>query len=671
MTTRWRLAYVTALAGVAVLLLAAALAVLAGVARHVGSPLVVMALERNSATIGTALRIQLERAVSIGIGLDQVVGVEPVLHEQLTRHREVSFFALLDAQQRWIAFVASPRLTMAEQASLRRGLLQVSPDGLTQGAYRVARTPIAAGPPAEAGSPPQQGVLLIGYPLNYIDQQVDALVLDLAVAVLIAVLLVAECLRFAGQGAVWREWAGVRAFMLLSPGEVPDASGPKPGLAPDRAHCVATTRPPIDADRRLGDIARLRMVVFLVALSDELCRPFLAIHAYHLDGPLLLSNAVLAGIPLTAFLLTWAFSQPLGVGLLRRHGASACLSGAAGLTAAGLLATMATDSWYALIALRALTGFGFGGVLIFAQALLLRLGGASGRAQALAQFVAAVVAAGMCGPVIGGLLAVKFGAVLAFGVAAACALTAMFLARGLHLVEKSEGALVASGRVLSMVAVRNTVRHPALMALMVFSSIPGKLASTAVLLMLVPLYSIEMGHSPSVTGRLLLLFFMGFFLVSGVSARWSDRWNVRKPFIAIGGLVSAAACFVACALDSLWGLCALCGLLGLGQAWVASPQIVLATQLIEARGASADGEMALGLYRLVERLGGALGPVLAAALIGQWGLRGAVLGLGVLLTLGCAATAWALRHHREGVPAAGSDASPARAKGSSAVEGRA
>jgi MFS family permease len=275
----------------------------------------------------------------------------------------------------------------------------------------------------------------------------------------------------------------------------------------------------------------------------------------------------------------------------------------------------------------------------------------------------------MCGPVIGGLLAVKFGAVLAFAVAAVCALVALFMARGLRRVE-SAGALLPSGKVLSMAVVRNTVRHPTLMALMVFSSVPGKLTSTAVLLMLVPLSSVEMGFPPSVTGRLLLLFFMGFFLVSGVSARWSDRWNARKPFIAIGGLVSAVACFVAYGLDSVWGLCALCGLLGLGQAWVASPQIVLATQLIATRGASADGEMALGLYRLVERLGGALGPVLAAVLIGQWGLRGALLGLGLLLALGCAATAWALRHHREGVSAPGSDMD-AKARGTSAPEGRA
>jgi predicted MFS family arabinose efflux permease len=638
MNAAWRLGYVSVLAGVAALLLAGALAVLAGVARHVGSPLVVMALERNSATIGTALRIQLERAVSIGIDLDQVVGMEPVLHEQLARHNEVSFFALLDAHQRLIAFVASPRLAPIEQATLRQRLSPFDPGGLAQGNHRVAQTPISVGLSAGGASVPQHGALLIGYPLNYIDQQVDALVLDLAVAVLIALLLVAECLRFAGRGAVWREWAGVNAFVVS---QVWRAGAP--GVP---THHPVVVDADADADRRLGDIARLRMVVFLVALSDELCRPFLAVHAYNLDGPLLLSNAALAGIPLTAFLLTWAFSQPLGIGLLRRHGASACLCGAAGLTAAGLLATMVTDSWYALIVLRALTGLGFGGVLIFAQALLLRLGGARGRAQALAQFVAAVVAAGMCGPVIGGLLAVKFGAGFAFAVAAACALMAMFMARGLRRVEAA-GTLGASGSVLSMAAVRHTARHPALVALMVFSSVPGKLTSTAVLLMLVPLSSIEMGHSPSVTGRLLLLFFMGFFLVSSVSARLSDRWNARKPFIAIGGLVSAAACGLAYALDSLWGLCALCALLGLGQAWVASPQIALATQLIAARGASADEELALGLYRLVERLGGALGPVLAAALIGQWGLRGTVLGLGLMLAVGTVVTAWALRHHRE------------------------
>jgi MFS family permease len=378
-------------------------------------------------------------------------------------------------------------------------------------------------------------------------------------------------------------------------------------------------------------------------LSEEICRPFFALYASGLDGPIALSAELLAGIPLTTFLLTWAFSQPFGATILRRFGASTCLATAAALTGTGMLATGFSDSWWGLIFLRALTGFGFGCVLIVTQALLLRIGRSTGRAKAMSGFVAAIVAAGICGPVIGGLLAVKFGTTFAFAVAGCCALVAIVFSLG----TKDVSAAAAEPRAFSVRATFEAMRHARLLLLIVFSAIPGKLAATAVLMMLVPLATMELGESPAVAGRLLLLYFLGFFLLSGVAARLSDKLNVRKPFIAAGGVVSALACFSGYAFGNLWGLVIACSLLGMGQAWLASPQIVLVTQLIESKGSTADSELALGFYRLVERLGGAMGPLVAAFFISHYGLDGAMLGFGLLLGVGCLITLVTLWSYQE------------------------
>ena len=274
---------------------------------------------------------------------------------------------------------------------------------------------------------------------------------------------------------------------------------------------------------------------------------------------------------------------------------------------------------------------------------MLRIGRVTGRARAMAEFVAGVVAAGICGPAIGGLLAVKFGTTFTFVVSGCCALIAIVFAMG----TKDTRAAEITAKSFSAKAVVETMRHPRLLLLMIFSAIPGKIASTAVLLMLVPLATAEMGESPSVAGRLLLLFFLGFFLVAGFAARLSDRLNLRKPFIAAGGLLSALACLSGYAFDNIWGLFLTCSLLGLGQAWLSSPQIILVTQVMDASGTAADSELVLGFYRLVERFGGALGPVLAAVFIKQIGLGGAMLAFGLILAIGCLVTMLTLWSYKE------------------------
>ena len=666
--------------GVTIALVLAALVALAALARDAGSTLVVRALARNSESIGTTLRIQIERAVALGIPLEQVVGIDEVFKSAMARNKELSFLALVVEGGKLMAFVGRDGSVRQDLGEMNSHLRMQASDMAPADSFRVARTAISA-----PGAGTAQATLLIGYPAHFIDKQVNAVILDLGVAVLIALILVAEFLRFLAARSALYEFSRFRSFtnhlkqgdfghrayaLAIDPTgalgkqlddrldavqqkyqslrkqaqQLPSPlNGAAPALMQQLAGVAKKYRLESEPSALDSESVRLRMVVFLVALSEELCRPFFALYAAGLDGPVELSIEVLAGIPLTIFLLTWALSQPFGAALLRRFGASTCLAAAASLTGAGMMATAFSDSWAGLVVLRALTGFGFGCVLIFAQALLLRVGRSTGRAKAMAGFVAAVVAAGICGPVIGGLLAVKFGTTFAFVVAASCAMAAIFFALG----TKDIATTVARPGTFSVRATLDVMRHLRLLLFIVFSAVPGKLAATAVLMMLVPLSTVELGESPAVAGRLMLTYFLGFFLVSGFAAKLSDHLNLRKPFIAAGGFLSALACLAGYAFDNMWGLLIACSLLGLGQAVLASPQIALVTQLIESRGTTADSELALGFYRLVERFGGALGPLVAAFFIQQYAIAGSMLAFGVLLLVGCLVTVATLWNHKE------------------------
>jgi MFS family permease len=664
--------------GTAGVLVIAAVLSLALTARELGARRVAQALEGNTTALATALRIQFERALDVGLPLDALLGVEPVLLDHLERHPEVSFFALLDAQGRPMHLAVGPSLQgrareQAEQAARR----SATAGEAGSAGFHVVRTPVQAAAGAPGESPTVQGWLLSAYPADFIDRQIRAVVTDLAVAMLIALILAIELLRLAGRRQGWGALLQFRAFLQdVQHGRLatrsPLAAGNAWGRlgddmnrrleclrqrvsqaleAPDRAGATPLP-PPADADagrsalrawaerhgllgaarrwRDSGELALLRMVVFLTALSEELVRPFMAVHASDLDGPLALRPEALAGIPLSAFLLTWALSQPFGAGLLQRHGSARCLGAATAAVGVLMAATAFTRDWSTLVLLRALTGVAFGFVLIFSQTLMLRLDPVSGRASAIAEFVGAVVAAGICGPVIGSLMSVKLGPTATLLASALCALTAFGLARGLRPV----AAVGTPGRALSWASLGALARHRRLLTLLLCSAIPGKMAGTSVLLLVIPLAVAELGESPTLTGRLLLLFFLAYWLVGGWAGRLSDQRQSRKAFVVSGGLLSAIGCAAGFAVDGWWGLVLLSSLLGLGQAWLSSPQIVWAMQMADQDTGGTDSEVVLGVYRLVERFGGALGPLVVAALIGSQGLRGALLWLALALALG-------------------------------------
>lgn len=636
---------------------------LAALARDMGTVRVTDVLQGNTQAIATALRIRLDRALSLGIPVTDLVGVEPVFLEHLGRHREVSFFAMLDSQGNALTFTPSPALAPGHHDLAMAEVASQNPSPAFNAAFQAVRTPLRGSEQSDI-----QGWLVTGYPVNYIDQQVNAVVMDLLVAMLIATVLVIEIMRYAGPrlgvGPLWQ----FRAFLkqvqhghlhALSPlagagrwGQAGQAMSRRiqalrqsvqalpQGVSEDRLAWGKThgLLNPAAPWLHTAQPSRLRLMVFLTVLSDELVRPFMAVHASQMDGPLALSVQALAGIALTSFLFTWALSQPLGAALLRRYGSRRCLMSATACVALAMWATVWSQQWVLLVVCRAVTGAAFGFVLIFSQTAMLRLSRDHGRARAMADFVGAVVAAGICGPVIGGLMSVKLGVSTTFVASGLCAAAAWVLAAQQAAIPSA----VAPGPPLSWASLAALLRNRRLMTLLLCSAIPGKLAATAVLLLVVPLAVADMGESASLTGRLLLLYFLAFWLVSGWAGRWSDARQNRVSFVVVGGLLSALGCWAGGSGHGAWSLVALCGLLGLGQAWLSSAQIVWATQLAEQDPAGTDGEVALGIYRLLERMGGALGPVVVAFLMGTQGAQASLTALGIALAAGSLITLIAL-----------------------------
>lgn len=189
--------------------------------------------------------------------------------------------------------------------------------------------------------------------------------------------------------------------------------------------------------------------------------------------------------------------------------------------------------------------------------------------------------------------------------------------------------------------------HHRLMAVTWFAAVPARLAAAALLLVVTPLYLLELGETPVAAGRVLLLYFLTFMVIAPWVARWSDERQQRRRWILWGCAVSA----VACALLPLWGgvlgAACCCALLGVGQAMLSAPQLALVS---EAVGADAGPharhpitpEQALAAFRFIERFGSILAPFAVALAVGGLGLAGAVGLIGAVLAMGTVGIAIAL-----------------------------
>jgi len=138
-----------------------------------------------------------------------------------------------------------------------------------------------------------------------------------------------------------------------------------------------------------------------------------------------------------------------------------------------------------------------------------------------------------------------------------------------------------------------------------------------------------------------MLYFVLMMIVTPLAARLSDRYHLRLSLIVVGGLIMAAG---ALAGGSGSASATLAGIvtLGIGTALSAAALQALANELGTASGEV--GQMAAtAAFRTIERLGSAIGPLLAGTLLLHGGFGQAMTGIGVVLLVGSLLIAIAVR----------------------------
>lgn len=594
-------------------------------------------LDAAAQSVGRSTAALVVRALEAGVPYDRVSGVDDVLAATLRAHPELSGVAI-DAGG---------------------GVLRAKAGTIPPAPFRV-ETPIAV-------HARTAGTVVLGIDEQTTDRALRDLVLDLVAVLVVALFLAAELFQLAsgtnlGNGLVEPTLALERAVGGTFDERAATAE-PRVAALLTRAASLERTlaerfamRAEIGRERVAEAAAALRGVrerfrfergapradaglrairapLFVFMLAEAMTRPFLPLVATMLPRPAAIGAAAAASAPLTVFLLVVALAQPFVLPWSHRIGRRPALIVGAALGAFAFAAAAAAPTLLVLIVARALGGLGYGIVFAAAQGYVLDRAPAGQRAAGLALFVSAIMVAELCGPTVGGLLADRAGTGVAF---TACAVLAL-LAAVLAIARLAPATGDPSAERFSLRDLRTLFVSPQLSALLFGAAVPQKVALTGLAFFIVPVASAHLGQRPATGGLLLMTYALLMVVLTAPCAALADRFGQERTFIGAGLVLSGMAGFLPVLLPSLAGLVAMVVALGIGQALGIASQSALVGELApRVAGAAGDNNRVYALFRLVERLGNAFGPPVAALVLARAGYGAASAALGTLLLL-CAA----------------------------------
>lgn len=630
--------------------------------------------ERKAAVVGKSLTNEIDRALSYGIPLEVLGGMEKYLNTTLKSHPEIRYIGVTNAGEQVLFSVGE--LTAEVKRYYRTSLINPTQAGdnksVTIGDFLDNAFPISV-------DGRRVGKLHVGIDKKFVQKKLEDIIFDVLIVLLVALLITFELLLFLVSTNVSRPIE--RLHQLMHQVEIGDfrktlahssrdevgrfiatltsliqqvnthfqeiteraealrrESGGKLddtkrrliahiGEMLNRVHTAPQGKPEVTREFTLTDV---RTPMFLFILAEELSRSFMPLYITELYAPVPgLSQELVIGLPISIFMLFVAIATPFAGVWTDRYGSRRLFLAGAALAIVGFLGTAFAYNLYDLLVWRSITAIAYALITMSCQGFIVSITTAENRAQGMAVFIGAIMVAAICGTSIGGVLADRLGYRATFFMSVALAgLSAVLV---YNVFSRSRNAATASRPSLSFPDFVSVFGNARFTVLMVFGAIPAKLILTGFLFYLTPLYLFELGNSQSEIGRGMMLYFILMVFGTPIFARLSDKYGRQIIPVVIGGFFAGGGALAMMQFDSSLGVLLGIGGLGLGHAMATAPLISLVPVVCASQVRILGQTTVLSIFRIVERVGSVAGPFAAATLIGVYGFSEAIIVLGVVV----------------------------------------
>jgi len=388
----------------------------------------------------------------------------------------------------------------------------------------------------------------------------------------------------------------------------------------------------------------IRPAIFLFVFSESLSISFLPIYAESLYTPFFsFSKEVVMGLPISLFMLFTAIILPPAGALADRIGIKKIFILGAIINCIGLFLTGIAVDIFTLLIYRSLTGIGFGMVYMTTQQYIVNTTSLDNRAEGMAIFLSAFYGGTLCGSAVGGMLADRIGFRSIFFIGAGMAvLSICFILK--FIAEKPEGKSeemtapapqsLFKTLVVSFPSPRRIITlfsDKRFAALVFLQAIPNKFCLIGFVYYLGPVFLNSLNIRHSDIGKYIMCYSLIMILISQSASKWSDRKGNMLACINIGGIISGVAFlpffFIPGAFAVAFGII----VLGLAHCFTVSNQAKLALNIRAVKEVGSGP--GLGIYRLAERFGNVLAPIILGILITTIGIEMTVGLMGVYMIL--------------------------------------
>ena len=641
-------------------------------------------MAKKVASGGASARSLIVKAMELRIGFRELYGVEQSFDDLKGSIPEISYVAVTDHQGSILYQRFTPPAGAAAHFRDPSILAGMSSPDFWPPPVRVGNQYVVSMPIVTAQQP--VGMLHIGIGVDFVDRIVLDMLYDVLVVLVVALFFTLELLNFmagtrleaalkslgdsiergaagdfstsrvrdsdAGFGALLKLLEAVRArvnsaYEALARDIEIGRRGPAherpPGLMAAHSGLQSLAqryRFGVDNGGTRADdglLAKVRAPLFIFILAEELTRPFLPGYIKGLLVPIPgVSPEIVVGLPIALFMLIVAIGQPFLGPYSERVGHRHTMMVGASIAAFGFAATAFAGSVLDLLIWRSLCALGYAMVFVAGQAHVLEHATTTNRARSFSLFIGAIMVATVCGPSIGGILADNIGERLTFGVAALLAIGSMAAIRLLPGPGPTDpqrappraprwreiGALLVNKRFMTVTGL---------------AAIPAKILLTGMCFYLVPLYVVSIGSSQSVVGRVLMVYAVVMVVFSPIAASLATSRERMETQVGAGLLISGLGGLLLFIGGSVGWVFAAISFVGVGQSLSIAAQSALVREHCESEIAVMGEPAVYGVYRLLERLGNAAGPLIAGALVLTLGYRNSfvITGAAVLLCGAC------------------------------------
>lgn len=391
----------------------------------------------------------------------------------------------------------------------------------------------------------------------------------------------------------------------------------------------------------------IRWPFFLLVFSESLSLSFFPIFVGQFYSPDWgVSREFVVGLPISIFMFIWALSLPVGGVWSDTVGRRRAFIFGSLLTAIGLILTAFTYTLIDLLVWRSITAIGYGIVFITVQGFVTDNTDQSNRNRGMATFVATFFAGSLSGTAIGGILADHISMPIIFLLSAILSLgSALFVAR---FIAGGGGNIRPK---LSLATIKEVCTDRSFLMVTLFSAIPSKIALTGFLYFSAPLFISSLDATKSTGGRVIMLYGLFIICLSSLIAQYADRFKSRLPLILFGGTLGALAIAIPAAMPSLVGLMISIALLGMAHAIAVPSQLTFITETNQTLCARLGLGQVVGIFRLMERVGNILGPIIFGLFISLFGITQAYGWLSFLVGSATLTLAvWVFKSRRRGQP---------------------